>query len=646
MRYVLFAVIALVGGGIAGGEVTVRRSPKSAKQSPSDSTVSAAGRRVSKSRLAEMLPERPEGFGRPITDRAAWRALAKRKSYRQVVPQAGKLPAEPIEDQPDELYLDFSRTGNRTRWQKVAGGRRGRIRRLTLAECLENKGRFLPALEKIIAAICAERTWVYPAHDRSLANFKGRRTDIDLASSALAWELATADYLLGDKLKPAARRLIRDNIDRRIFQPYLAMLSGKREKNWWMTTTNNWNAVCLANVTGSALALIGSRDRRAEFVHAAGIYSRNFLKGFTSDGYCSEGVGYWNYGFGHYVLLAEAVHQATRGGVDMMAGGVVRICATYPWRIEIMNGVYPAFADCAVTARPSARLMHFLSRRCNLGGEAAGDGDMVAPGGGLFEAMMYSLANSATKSPRSKAAAGVGIRSWFDKAGVLIGRPAAGSSCRMGVALKGGHNAEHHNHNDVGSYVVAVGRRAVLLDPGAEVYTARTFSSRRYQSNVLNSFGHPVPKVAGRLQEKGRRACGRVVRTEFTDKADTLVLDIRPAYKVPDLKVLRRTFVYSRDGAGSLTVTDEAAFVRAKEFETALITMGKWKRLNAKSLIVRDENEALRVDIEVTGGEFEIHAEKIKENVRAESLPIRLAVRLNKPVRKAMVTVKISPPHR
>ena len=56
--------------------------------------------------------------------------------------------------------------------------------------------------------------------------------------------------------------------------------------------------------------------------------------------------------------------------------------------------------------------------------------------------------------------------------------------------MKGGHNAEQHNHNDVGSFIVALGHSTPLVDPGAEVYTGRTFSRRRYDSNVLNSFGH------------------------------------------------------------------------------------------------------------------------------------------------------------
>ncbi len=623
----LLAAVILIHGRPAGGEVTAAKPPQK-----------VAGA------IAAMLGEKPAGFGRPITDRAAWKKLARLKSYREVIPDAEALLKEPIPDQPDDLFLDFSRTGNRTRWQSVAARRRKRIGGFTLAECLENKGRFLPALEKIIAVLCEERTWVYPAHDRSLANFKGTTVGIDLSSSRVAWNMATADYLLGDKLSDKTRKLIRENVHRRIFEPYLAMVAGKRRRNWWMTGTNNWNAVCLAGVTGSALALIESREQRAVFIEAGRKYSQYFLKGFTPDGYCSEGVGYWGYGFGHYVMLAEMVHQATGGRVDMMEPKEVRMPATYPVRIEIINGVYPAFADCGVGSHPRREVMHFLSRRYQWGADPARDVDMAEPSSALPTAMMYSFPNSATKAPPAKKAAPpLGIRTWFDTGGVLICRPAPGSKGRMGVALKGGHNAEHHNHSDVGSYVVVVGRRPVLVDPGAEVYTSRTFSGRRYDSKVLNSLGHPVPRVAGRLQVNGRGARGKVLKTEFTDKTDTLVLDIRSAYKVAELKKLERTFVYSREGAGSLTVTDEVAFSSAKEFETALITLGRWKKLGPKSVVVRDGNDAVRVDIEAEGADFEIRAEEIKEDVRTPSLPTRLGIKLTKPVTKATITMTITP---
>jgi hypothetical protein len=118
--------------------------------------------------ITSLLPEKPAGFGSPITDRNAWEKLARNDSFRRVILEAESLLKSPIPEQPDDLYLDFSRTGNRTRWQRVSGRRRGRVRTFTLAECLENKGRFIPAFEEIVRVLCSERTWVMPARSSLL----------------------------------------------------------------------------------------------------------------------------------------------------------------------------------------------------------------------------------------------------------------------------------------------------------------------------------------------------------------------------------------------------------------------------------------------------------------------------------------------
>lgn len=593
--------------------------------------------------ITVMLSENPAGFGLPITERDAWKKLAKEDSFKRVISEAERLLREPIPEQPDELYLDYSRTGNRTRWQRVAGHRRGRISTLVLAECLENKGRFLPAFEEIVRAICSERTWVMPAHDGGLSNFKGTSIDIDLGSSMLAWSLGTADYLLADKLSPDIGRLIRDNLEKRIFKPYEDMVHGKRNKNWWMTGTNNWNAVCLGSVTGPALAIIESPQRRALYIAAAEQYSKNFLKGFTGDGYCSEGLGYWNYGFGYYIMLSETIYQSTNGRVDLLRDPKIKQIATFGSNIEILNGIYPALADCSVRAQPSSHLMYFLSRRFGLGLRSWEQTDTVSTGS-LYHSMMYSFPNSASQTPPvQKASKGPGIRSWFEHAGVLICRPASGSSCRLAVALKGGHNAEHHNHNDVGSFIVVLGDKPLLLDPGGEVYTRRTFSGRRYESNVLNSFGHPVPIVAGKYQRTGSRALGLVVNKTFTDNTDTLVLDISSVYDVPELKKLERKYVYSRIGAGSLQVTDEVVFSQPCEFGTAIITFSDWKIISPSTLIVFDSEETLRVEIKAAGADFEIRPETINEDVSARKQPTRLGINLKKPVTNALISLTIIP---
>jgi hypothetical protein len=592
-----------------------------------------------------VLSEGPTCFGRPISVRVIWEMLARKESFREVISEAEGLLKEPIPALPDELYLEYSRTGNRSRWERVNRQRRNRLKSLVLAECLENKGRFLKGVEEIVAAHCAERTWLYPAHDSGLTNFNGTYIYIDLASATLARELATVDYLLGDKLKHKTRELIREKVDRFVFEPFREEITGKREARWWLTKpTNNWNVVCLAGITGSALALLESPQERALFVAAAEKYSKNFLISYTPDGYCTEGVGYWNYGYGNYILLSEAIYQATGGKIDLMEVKEARPAGMYAARVEIMNGLYPTFSDCSINARPGTREMWYVSRKLKFVFSRWETKDIATPKGGLFEIMMYTFSNSALRMPSTfKTIEKMPARTWFEDGGVLICRPSEKYPCRLGAAMKGGYNAEEHNHNDVGSYQVVVGQEVPLTDPGAEVYTRRTFSERRYDSNVINSFGHPVPVVAGKLQRTGEEARGRVLKTEFTDEADTLALDISSAYDVDEIKRLERTFVYSRKGKGSLTVTDEVVFSSPQSFENALITFGKWKVLDEDSLLISDGGESVRVDIEAGGSGFEFKGEQIKEDMRDKRLPTRIAIKLKEPVMKAAVIVKISP---
>ncbi|MCX7825194.1 MAG: heparinase, partial [Verrucomicrobiae bacterium] len=108
-----------------------------------------------------------------------------------------------------------------------------------------------------------------------------------------------------------------------------------------------------------------------------------------------------------------------------------------------------------------------------------------------------------------------------------------------------------------------------------------------------------------------------------------------------ELKRLERTFVYSREGAGSLTVTDTVEFATPQTFGTALITAGKWERAGDGSLVVRDGEEAVRVGIGVTGGEFALQAEDIVEDAPVK--PTRIGINMKQPVTTATVTLEITP---
>jgi len=601
---------------------------------------------------AGLLPEKPRGVGPTIEDRQAWKAIADAPSFQHVVPEATKLLSEPIPPLTDELYLDYSRTGNRSRCEQVQYQRQYRIYTLVLAECIENRGRFVPAIEESCRAICSDKSWILPAHDWQQANFKGQGRIIDLNSVSVSWNLATALYWLGDKLRPEIRKLVYDELERRTFAPFADLVSGKpptlatATRMWWLTGKSNWNAVCLAGVTGSALAAVESRDRRAVFAAAAEKYIQFFLDGFTPDGYCSEGVSYWNYGFGNFVMLSETLYQATGGKEDFLQLPSVPRIAQFGYRMEILPGIFPSFADCSGGTQPNVQIMAFLSRRYGWGLaeiEAKGLGTAVNTRH-LFAIGLYNFPNSATaaKTRKDKPLTSP-LHDWFADAQVLVARPATGNAHALGVAIKGGHNNEQHNHNDVGSFLVALGKSTPLVDPGREIYTARTFSSHRYDSNLLNSFGHPVPRVAGHLQETGRKFAAKVVKTDFTDVADTLVLDLSAAYEVKALKKLERTFRFLRADKGQLIVTDAVEFSSPQTFGTAIITFGPWKQLASDRLQVGQEPDAVTVQIAADGGPFKLQPEEIHEDMPNRLHPVRLGIELAEPISRATVTVTIRP---
>ena len=149
--------------------------------------------------------------------------------------------------------------------------------------------------------------------------------------------------------------------------------------------------------------------------------------------------------------------------------------------------------------------------------------------------------------------------------------------------------------------------------------------------------------IASKLQRTGIQARGRIVGHDFTDSTDTLVLDISSAYDVAELKKLQRKFVYSRLVAGALSVTDEVAFSKPCDFGTALITFSQWKKLSDSSLMIYDQKEALHVQIEVTGADFEVEAESIEEDLGARRKPTRLGINLSHPVTGAVISLTISP---
>ena len=589
--------------------------------------------------IAGWLPEHPKADGARITDRAAWDRLALTPNGTNEVKAAVALLDQPVPDVPDAEYLEFTRNGNRTHYQKSLGVRMGAFRHLFVAECVENKGRFLPKIAEYVDAICAMRSWTLPAHDDNLACFNGT-PHIDLMSGHISLMLAICADWLGDRLPAATRAKILSEVDRRTFQPHLRHARGQEQikRHWWFHGGNNWNSVCNACVVRSALALVEDRRLRAEFVAIAEESVPYALAGYNDDGYCSEGMGYWNYGYGHHLEMGLSIRAATGGKVDLFADPKCKAVMKYAYGFQVQDGRSPHFADGGGNA---GEIFLALGRQIwpDLVNSAA---LKAAPFRG--DPATFSLrAFGQEPAPVPPTLDVLPARSWFPDAQVLISRVHhPDRTMTFGVAFKGGHNAELHNHNDVGTYYVMLDGTEMAGDPGGEVYTRRTFSKDRYVSKVLNSYGHPVPVVGGKLQSVGRKAAATVVRSAFTDDVDTLEIEYAAAYAVPALKSLRRTLAFDRV-KDTLTVTDKVVCSEPTAFEVPVITYRTWKK-NADATVFRfDKSEKTyrKLQMDVTSSAPVTFSTDTIENPSRPDVQ-RLAFTFAEPVTEATFTTTYS----
>ena len=552
--------------------------------------------------LAAAVPAEPVPLIPPITDREKWEYFASCTESARIVEKAEKYLTEPIPELPEELYKEYFVSGNRTRYQNRRKVWVDRFSTLAMAELIENEGRFVPALEEIIRRFCGYPSWLLPAHDHIASVYDGKDEGPDLAAAEFGGDLGIAVQAMEPVLSPEVTQMARENIRRRILAP----VRNKIEKGGcpmmdWVFATHNWNPVCFCGTTAAALSVCASAEERAWFLAAAEHFvPKYYFSGITGDGYCSEGVSYWSYGFGHFVILAELAHRGSGGAVNLYTHPKVRPLTEFALKMEAAPDRYAAFADCSPAVRLDKQIFALLSRRLDLGlSEIERDygyprctvKTLTAAAAYFFPP--YDAGGELpplAPSPDGKSADFLAEPvSFFPDAGVVICRPPKGDDSQFAAVFKGGNNGELHNHNDIGTFCVLRGGVWLVVDPGKETYSARTFSERRYEGELLNSFGHPVPRINGTLQKTGGEVLAQVLEFEQTEKSVVYTLDLSSAYAGSGTEKVLRRFEYTRAGGNApnrLTVTDTVTFApgAARAADFPLITFEDWTPIDERTV--------------------------------------------------------------
>lgn len=105
-------------------------------------------------------------------------------------------------------------------------------------------------------------------------------------------ELGSVLYMLKDKLSKDTISNVTHALETRIIKPMNLSFNNDpwiKKKHGWETADNNWNPVCWAGVVLTALTVISDQSQRDFYVNKSFIHSQNYLRGFLSDGYYTEG---------------------------------------------------------------------------------------------------------------------------------------------------------------------------------------------------------------------------------------------------------------------------------------------------------------------------------------------------------------------
>jgi hypothetical protein len=534
----------------------------------------------------------------PYEDRAAWSAPPA-DAREQTVAAGARQLGEPWPSLPATLFLEFRREGNRSRYEALRGARRNRLRELVAAECVEGKGRFLDEIVNGIWLTCEETWWGVPAHVgvQKAGNDLPDAAEpiVDLFAADTGSLLSWTSRLLGaalDKVSPLVRPRISLEVKRRILDP-----CHERTDFWWMgldpalgRAMNNWNPWINSNWLTCVMLEEIDPQRRAADVYKILTSLDRFIDSYHDDGGCDEGPSYWGHAGGSLFECLELLYSATSGKVDFYALPIVREIGAYIYRAHIAGDWYTNFADAPPRFAIAADLVYRYGRRVK-------DTKMMAQGAyaasiqkgaragtsGLARELdaLFNLAELRKAEARPPLVRDV----WLSGTQVMAARLKEGSTDGLYLAAQGGRNAESHNHNDVGNFIVFANGEPVLIDAGVETYTAKTFSPRRYEIWTMRSSYHNTPTINGVEQAAGRQYAARDVKYQSGDGAAELSMEISAAYpEKAGVLSWRRTWRFDR--SKNAVFVAEKWVIRAQNgsFELNLMTPCEVRRSAAGQL--------------------------------------------------------------
>lgn len=503
--------------------------------------------------------------------------------------------------------LEFVRSGNRTSYESVSFRRRQALASLVIAELFERQGRFIDQIINGIWAICEETYWGVSAHIGAQKKGAGlpdvTEPTIDLFAAETSCQLAWVLYLVGsrlDKESPLIRERIKYEIQQRILTPGL-----EREDFWWMgyedESLNNWTPWICSNWLPSVMLIEKDPERKVNAIYKIMVILDHFLNPYPADGGCDEGPGYWDKAGGSLFDCLDDLYSISGGRINIFDEPLVQNMGLYIPRAYIGWPYFINFADASAIIGADPFLIYRY-------GKNIGSKDMMDFGAFLAtkkwsgpEELIYSFGALGRRQLPAlfvfnevlghEGREPLLLDVWLPDVQVMAARSDIKNNKGLYFAAKGGHNAESHNHNDVGNFIVYLNGKPAIIDIGVETYRRQTFSSERYTIWTMQSAYHNLPTINGIMQMNGLEYKAENVIYHAEKNNVTFALNLEKAYpEEAGIQSLKRTIGFKR--GKEISVTDQYQFNGSdNHVEMNIMTCLKIDENSPGKLILCDKNE-------------------------------------------------------
>ncbi len=412
-------------------------------------------------------------------------------------------------------YFQFKRfymDGDRSTFQEQYFDRRRRLMFLQ-ALALTDDG-YINDLENIMSAICDEFMWILPAHAFE-EEVVAKHHYIDLFSAETAFYLAETVYVFGDKLSKDIRNKVKISVKMKIIDVF------ETGTYFFETVHNNWAAVCSCGVGLAYLYLFPERFPAVK--DKVFNCMEHYLIGIGEEGYCSEGVAYWQYGFGFFAIFFDVYTQLTGDRPAILSCPTVLNLLKYAANARMLGDVYLPYADGGRVSFVASPEMTYSIK--NLFGDAFQLLPMELNLRG-DKALMFRALHGIDKFGEYQEKESQPATIYYQNNQVFLHREKS-----YAFTTKCGTNDEMHNHNDVGVFQIVRNGKRLIVDIGAGEYTKGYFSDpeERYGDEIFvcGSKSHSVPMIAGKCQRYGSVYHGEVLSQSERE----IVMDIAGAYE-------------------------------------------------------------------------------------------------------------------